>query len=201
MSTPHYLTWSISEDRQRHEWLRMRRSIMSIRMAFLVGGHVAYFALCAVAHRLGCFAQFGTSFWVGFWSMGLIGMLLYLFETLYTRTWRIENPRFAIRRTGVTLYGDDGPTAHYNWSHKPILHIESDHRHPHYRSLILSEARKSRWLRRASRVSIPLPTPHDSLSHERLDESHVVAALRHATEDHGLTWVTSESGEVVLCAA
>ncbi len=201
MILPHYLTWTISDERQRHEWLRFRRSIMTVRMTFLVGGHIVYFLLCALAHRLNCFNQYGTSLWVGFWSKALIGLVLYLFETLYTRTWRIEQPRFAIRKTGVTLYGDDGPTAHYDWTRKPILHIESDRRHPHYRSLVLSEARKYRWMRRAGRVSIPLPTPHENHGPERLDESHVVAAIRHATEDHGLTWVTSATGEVVLCAA
>lgn len=199
MSKPHYLSWSISEERQRHEWLRMRRSITSVRMAFLVGGHIAYFALCAIAHKLGCFEQFGHSFWVGFWSMALIGLLLYFFETLYTRTWHVERPRFAIRKSGVTLYGDDGPSAHYDWSHKPVLHIESDQRRPEFRSLILSTARKNRWLRRAGRVSIPLPAHDDHFNAERIDESRVVEALRHATEDHGLRWLTSDSGEVVLC--
>jgi len=199
MSTPHYLSWSISEARQRHEWLRVRRSIMAVRLTFLIGGHILYLVLCSVAHALGCFAQYGHSFWVGFWSMALIGMLLFLFETLYTRTWHIEKPRFAIRKSGVTLYGDDGPNAHYDWSHKPVLHIESDHRRPEYRSLILSEAYKYRWLRRAARVSIPLPSLDDGSSSERIDELRVVEALRHATEDHGLRWVTSSSGEVVLC--
>ncbi|MEI6233146.1 MAG: hypothetical protein WCT04_08845 [Planctomycetota bacterium] len=196
---PHYLSWRISDERQRHEWLHMRRSIMAVRLAFLVGGHVAYFGLCALAHHFGKFQEYGHSIWVAFWSMASIGMVLYLFETLYTRTWRIEQPRYAIRQNGVTLYGDDGPCAHYDWSHKPVLHIESDKRLPHFRSLILSTARRNKWLRRASRVSIPLPSPEDLFDNQRIDETHIVHALRQATEDRGLKWVTSANGEIVLC--
>ncbi len=199
MITQQYLSWSVSQERQRHEWLRVRRSIMAVRIAFLIGGHVAYFALCALAHRLGCFDQYGHSIWVGFWSMTLIGATLFLFEKLYTRTWHIERPSFAIRKNGLTTYGDDGPTAHYDWTRRPVLHIENDRQRPEFRSLILSEARKNRWLRLAGRVVIPLPSSSDDFDSERIDETRVIEALRHAIEDNGMTWVTSAGGEVVLC--
>lgn len=197
MSQPPYLTWSISEERQRHEWLRVRRSIMAVRMAFLVGGHVVYFALLGLAYLLGRFNAYGHSFWVGLWSMGLIGVALFIMEMAYTHLVSTAVPRFAIRKNGLTHYGADGPCAHYDWTRTRILHIENDRHRPEFRSLILTEPRRFRWMRRAGRIAIPLPTPGHSGS-ETLDETHVVDALRQAIEDNGMTWRTCASGEIVL---
>ncbi|HLX60273.1 MAG TPA: hypothetical protein VKX17_03220 [Planctomycetota bacterium] len=199
MESNAYFSWSISKERQRHEWMRLRRSIVSIRLAFLVGGHLAYFAFCGVAHALGRFEQYGHSLWVGFWSMALIGIALLLLEMLYARMCPQTLPRFVIRKTGVTQYGDDGPSAHFDWARARVLQIENDRERPEFRSLVLSAPRKSRWLRRAGRVEIPLPSPDDPAA--GVDEVHVVEALRHAIEECGLTWRPCADGAVVLTKA
>ncbi len=199
MTTRQYLTWSISEERQRHEWMRVRRSIIAVRMAFLVVGHAVYFILCGIAHWMGCFSQYGHSFWVGLWSMALIGLALFIMEMLYTQLSSAAPPRFAIRKNGLTRYGEDGPCAHYDWTRTRVLHIENDRRRPEFRSLILSEPRRFRWMRRAGRIAIPLPSPEHSAGGECLDETHVVDALRQAIEDNGMTWRTCAGGEIVLC--
>ena len=194
-----YLTWSVSQERQRYEWMRLRRSIVGIRLGFLIGGHVAYFAFCAIAHALGRFAQYGHSIWVGFWSMALIGIALLILETLYSRMCPQTIPRFTIRKNGVTRYGDDGPAEHYDWSRTRELHIENDYRHPEFRSLILREE-KRRWLPRVAPARIPLPFPGEQTS-DGVDELRVIEALRHSIEESGLTWQACANGTVVLTAA
>jgi hypothetical protein len=199
MEQKSYLTWSISKERQRYEWMRFRRSIVTLRIVFLVGGHLGYFAFCAVAHALGRFAAYGHSIWVGFWSVALIGILLMVMEAIYSRTCPVTVPRFSIRGNGVTQYGDDGPSAHYSFKRARILHIENDARRPEFRSLVLSEPRRSRLLRYAGRVIIPLPS--GDATQPDLNETHVVEALRHAIEENGMTWQPSADGAVVLTAA
>ncbi len=199
MEQKSYLTWSISKERQRYEWMRFRRSIVALRIAFLVGGHAAYFGLCGLAHALGRLAQYGHSIWVGFWSIALIGFALMIMEAVYSRMCPLTVPRFSIRGSGVTQYGHDGPSAHYSWKRARILHIETDARRPEFRSLVLSEPRRSRWLRHAGRVTIPLPSGDAAQSD--VNETHVVEALRHAIEENGLTWQPTTDGSVVLSAA
>jgi hypothetical protein len=119
-------------------------------------------------------------------------------ELIYARMCPTALPRYTIRNTGLTRYGEEGPRALYGWDRSRVLRIEHDRRHPEFSSLVLSEARRFKWLRHASRVEVPLPSRDYVQSGEPLDETNVVAALHAATHDFGLAWTTCKDGTIVL---
>lgn len=173
-----YLTWNISTERQKHEWMRVRRIIVRLRLGFLIGGHALYFAVCGIAHRYGKLEAFGHSIGVGLWSLLLIGLLLLALEYIYAHLCPNTSPQYVIRNTGITLYGEDGPSEHIPWDAMRYVRIESDPLRQEFRSLILLSSARNSWVRSAMKVAIPLPEP----------ETEVVRALGAAMMDNGLRW-------------
>jgi hypothetical protein len=191
----HYLTWNLSTERQRHEWMRLRRVIVSVRMSLLIGGHAAYFGVCAVGHGFGTLESYGQSLFVGVWSLLLIGLLLLALEHIYAHNCPSTPPRYVIRNTGITRYGEDGPEAHFTWSSMRWVSVESDPRRREFRSLVLTGEPRLPWLRHAGRVVIPLPDAEA--------ETAVVRALGMALLDNGMNWTARGDAvrvEVAACA-
>ena len=188
-----YITWTVSPERLRHEWMRLRQSLVRLRLGFLLVGHVLYFAFCALASYFGRIQNFTHAISLGLWSLTLIGLTLLLSEWIYARMCPDHAPRFTIRRSGVTLYGDDGPAAHFDWRHKKYLRIEADPQRPDFRALILCEAQRFKWLREAGGVRIPLPENGNAVN-----EFQIVQALHDAIRDAGLTWNSGADGTVVI---
>lgn len=188
-----YLCWNITPERHKHEWMRLRHKMVRFRLGLVIGGHLIYFAFCAVANHHGKIQNFRHAIWVGFWTLFLFSLVLLLSEFIYARMRPGWLPRFAIRKNGVTKYGQDGPAAHYDWRRKRLLRIESDPRHAEFRSLVLCERSRFKWLREASRVIIPLPQAGDEI-----DEFDVVEALQHAIEDAGLVWRAAADGTMMI---
>jgi hypothetical protein len=190
-----YLSWTITVERQRYEWMRFRRSLVALRLTFLAVGHLAYFSICAIGHWLGTFQNYGLSIFVGFWSLILIGMTLLILEMVYAHLCPSTPPRYTIRNSGITLYGEDGPAAHFAWTHAPVLHLESDPAHPEFRSLVL-RTHAHRLLRHFSRVIIPIP-PGEAEDGQQY-ETRIVSALAQALDDNGLTWTPCPDGAVCV---
>src|ERR1051325_4759582 len=102
-------------------------------------------------------------------------MALLIMEWAHARLLPRTPPRFAVKRSGVTQYGEDGPRVHFDWTSALQLSIESDRFRPEYRSLVLSTASGPAWVKSLGRICIPLPSA---------DEGEIIAAVGRALMDN-----------------
>ena len=181
-----YAQWELSRERQAHEWKRIRRAIISTRIRLLVFGHLAFFAGCLLIDLLGN-AELSRHFThVGWYSLLLTSASLLLAEWMHVRYPPRTPPRFVVRGTGVTEYGDEGPRHHIDWSRTRQLRLECDRERPEFHSLVLVLG-GPHWLERLHRIAIPLPQP---LTAGATGELQALAAVGSALSENGFDWKT-----------
>ena len=197
-----YVSWQVSLERQRYEWMRLRRSIVSTRIRIVVVGHILFFAGCLGLKEMGG-ASYAWFFALGWWSLFFVSSSLLIFEWLHVKTLPRVTPRFAIRQSGLTEYGQDGPRLHLNWQRACRLSIETEHFHPHVRSLVIHTQSETgwrclpwtqctTWIEKFGRFYIPLPDNSQSA------ENEIVAAIGLALENSGICWKPLPNGSISL---
>jgi hypothetical protein len=189
------LTWQVSRERVRYEWMRQRSKIVSARIRICVVGHVALALFWALIQSFGGLSQFPNFTTVGWVSLLLTSGALFALEILHVLSLPRTPPRFVVRPTGLTEYTDDGPRIHWDWQRARTLSIETDSLRPNYRSLVL-DMPESRWCKTIARVYVPLPEP--GADDAFVDERCVVAAIADALEFNGIEWEPGANGELAL---
>lgn len=191
-----YASWQLSPDRQRHEWKRTRRSIIAMRVRILIYGHLAFFLACMSLKHLGSIysANFTHAAW---YSLFLTSAFLLGIEWLHVKFPPRMPPRFVVRPSGVTEYGDEGPRAHWEWSRIRQLRLEADRERPEFRSLVFVHG-GPRVLERLVCVAVPLPGGLAPTVSFEGDEWQALAAVAQALSDNGIAWKAHERNGVVL---
>ena len=211
ISSPAYVMWQVSPERQRYEWMQFRRSIVSTRIRLVVFGHLAFFAVCVLLKYVAGIAQC-EFFSFGWWSLFILSSGLLMLEWLHVKTLPRVPPRFMLRQSGLTEYGEDGPRMHLPWQRTFQLSIETSREQPQYRSLVFTtectpvEPEQSanfdgwvvwpRWqalrnfMHRFSCLRVPLP--------EHIDELQIAAAIDRALEESGIDWKAQAGGAISL---
>jgi hypothetical protein len=176
--------------------MQSRRAIVTARIRVVFLGHAAFFAICLLLEAFGRLPAGFLS--AGCWSLFFLGVVLILAEWLHVKMQPRVPPRFVVRSSGLTEYGQDGPRAHWDWHRTHQLSIESDRERPGYRSLVLAMQGEQALLRTLHRFYIPLPDePEDSPMQGEVNEREVVAALWRAFEQSRIAWV-GRNGAVAL---
>jgi hypothetical protein len=184
-----YLSWDISAERQRHEWIRLRKSLVRMRLRLVFFGHAAYFIVCGCLCYFG--AQCATFVSLGFWSLLFISIYLLLMEYLLVRMLPAKPPRFVIRKSGLTEYGCEGPLSHWEWQRARQISIETDGINPAYRSLIVTLNGANPLFRKYNRCHFPLPETEHA-------DHDIVAALARALKDNRIELEPQSDGAVSL---
>jgi hypothetical protein len=184
-----YASWQLTPERQRHEWRRTRRSIIAMRLRIVVYGHLAFFIACLLLKNTG--SIYSNNFVnAGCYSLFLTSAFLLAFEWLHVKFPPRLPPRFVVRPSGVTEYGDEGPRAHWEWSRIRQLRLEADRDRPEYRSLIFVHG--PNWMTRLGRVTVPLPGGSEG------DEWQALIGVVEALSDNGIAWKAQDPNGVTL---
>ncbi|HYG78584.1 MAG TPA: hypothetical protein VEK08_26530 [Planctomycetota bacterium] len=186
-----YAAWQISEQRQRHEWTLMRRSIVKTRLSIVIFGHSGFFATCLLLNARG--VPCSTFIHLGWWSLLLASLLLLLMEFLHVHSLPRIPPRFVVRRSGLTEYGEEGPRTHWDWGRAEQLSIATDHERPAYRSLVVALRSQSKLFQKFTRIYIPLPE-----TEQQINERDIIAAVNAALEDNNIELHPTRGGAVAL---
>jgi hypothetical protein len=181
-----YAEWALSRERQTHEWKLMRRAIITMRVRLLIFGHLLFFAGCLLIDLLGNAELSGHFAHVGWYSLLLTSVSLLLAEWLHVRFPPRCPPRYVVRSTGVTEYGDEGPRHHLDWSRTRQLRLVCDRERPEFHSLVFVLG-GPHWLERLHRIYVPLPDP--------VNELQALAAVGSALAENGFDWRTHENCE------
>jgi len=183
-----YITWQISPERQKHDWMQLRRFIVRTRWRIALYGHVAYFIACSALKTLG--VQCNDFISLGWWSLLIIGMALLIIEWMHVHALPATPPRFVVRRSGLTEYGEDGPRMHWDWERTAQLSIETDRERPAFRSLVVAMKAETLMVGKFCRISIPLPGDDDEFA--------IIEAVSRALEDNRIDWAPRPNGAVAL---
>lgn len=187
-----FVTWQITPERQRHEWMQLRKSLVAARVRIVVFGHAIYFGACLALSSAG--VQCSTFISCGWWSLVYISVTMLLLEWLHVRMLPRTPARFVIRKSGLTEYSEDGPRSHWEWQRAQHLSIISDLERPAYRSLVVGMHSQTGWMRKLSCFHIPLPEKQQSDT----DETKVIAAVSQALEASGIRWEPRTDGAITL---
>jgi hypothetical protein len=189
-----FIAWQISPERQRHEWMQLRKSFVATRIRIVILGHAVYFVACLALSGAG--VQWGsTLLCCGWWSLLYISAALLLMEWLHVRMLPKTPARFVVRKSGLTEYNEEGPLSHWEWRRAEHLNIVTDLDRPTYRSLEVGMKSEAKWLKKFTRFYIPLPELSPS---EPIDETKVIAAVSEALEASGINWKPRSDGAVTL---
>jgi hypothetical protein len=170
-----------------------------MRVRLLVYGHLLFFAGALVLYLFGNRTASDNFTSVGCYSLLLTSFSLLLTEWLHVRFPPRQPPRYVVRQSGITEYGDEGPRQHWDWTRIRHLRLEADRERPEFRSLIFVNS-DLRWLREISRVVVPLPeaAPQEGGG---LDEWNAIAAVGTALTENGFGWKRQISrNEITLLA-
>ncbi len=178
-ATSHYAAWQLTPERQRHEWKRARRAIISTRIRLLVCGHAVYFAGCVALNFLSSAHVCSNFASAGCYSLLMTSVVMLICEWLHVRFQPRLPPRFVVRPHGVTEYGDEGPLNHWDWSRVRQLRLVADRDHPQFRSLVVVTS-GWRWLEKFHRIRIPLP--------DAAGEHEAIGAIGVALAENGFQW-------------
>jgi hypothetical protein len=193
--TVEYIAWQISPERQRHEWMQLRKSLVAARLRIVIIGHLIYFLACAGLSIAG--VKSGSTFLsCGWWSLIYISVAMLLMEWLHVRMLPRTPARFVVRKSGLTEYNEEGPRTHWDWTRAQHLSIVCDKERPAYRSLMVGMNSETGWLNKFSRFYIPLPEGTSTSSD--IDEIKVIAAVSQALEASGIQWKPRPDGAVTL---
>jgi hypothetical protein len=193
--TAEYIAWQISPERQRHEWMQLRKSLVAARVRIVVIGHAVYFLTCLALSVVG--VQWGSTFLsCGWWSLIYISAAMLGMEWLHVRMLPRTPARFVIRKCGLTEYNEEGPRTHWDWTRAQHLSIVCDQEHPAYRSLMVGMNSETGWLNKFSRFYIPLPENTSTASD--IDEIKVIAAVSQALQASGIQWKPRPDGAITL---
>ena len=190
-----YAAWQLTPERQRHEWKRVRRAIIAMRVRLLIYGHLVFFAGCVILNLLGNRAASDNFMSVGCYSLLLTSLSLLLTEWLHVRFPPQHPPRYVVRPSGITEYGDEGPRQHWDWTRILQVRLESDRERPEFRSLIFVN-RGLRCFQGFNRIAVPLPeaSPPDGAD---VDEWNAIAAVGVALTENGYNWQRQLGGNDV----
>lgn len=183
-----YIAWQVSPERQKHDWMQLRRFIVRTRWRIALYGHAAYLIACSVLKVLGVPCSEFIS--LGWWSLLFIGVALLLMEWAHVKMLPATPPRFVIRRNGLTEYGEDGPRMHWDWDRTAQLSIETDADRPAYRSLVVAMKAETLMRGKFCRTAIPLPTDDD--------ERAIIEAVSRALEENSIDWAPRPNGAIAL---
>ena len=193
--TTEYIAWQISPERQRHEWMQLRKSLVAARVRIVVIGHAIYFLACLALSGAG--VQSGSTLLsCGWWSLLYISAAMLLMEWLHVRMLPRTPARFVVRKSGLTEYNEEGPRTHWDWNRAQHLSIVSDQERPAYRSLMVGMNSETGWLNKFSRFYIPLPEVSSTAND--VDEIKVIAAVSEALEASGIHWKPRADGAITL---
>jgi hypothetical protein len=187
LDTRNYAEWELSRERQTHEWKRVRRAIITTRIRLVVFGHLLFFAGCILVNLLGSPDVSKHFTHIGWYSLLLTSSSLLLAEWMHVRFPPRSPPRYVVRSTGVTEYGDEGPRHHLDWSRTRQLRLISDRERPEFHSLVFVLGGQS-WLAPQHRISVPLPQPVSQSSLEPIGEFQALEAIGSALTENGFDW-------------
>ena len=181
-----YAAWQLTPERQRHEWRRTRRAIISTRIRLLVAGHCVFLASCVGLNLLSNAHVCSNFAWVGCYSLLLTSVVLLICEWLHVRFPPRHPPRFVVRTNGVTEYGDEGPRNHWDWTRVRQLRLVADRERPEFRSLVFVTS-GYRWMEKFHDITVPLPdaAPADLAS---IGEREAIGAVGVALAENGFQW-------------
>lgn len=188
-----YIAWQISAERQKHEWMLLRRIIVRTRWRIALYGHAAFLLICSTLNALG--VQCAEFISLGWWSLCFIGISLLLTEWVHVRMLPSTPPRFVVRRSGLTEYSEEGPRKHWDWARTAQLSIETDCERPGYRSLVVGMKSGSALFEKFCRFSIPLPATDGEST---IDERAIVEAVSRALEENRIRWQPRPDGAIAL---